>query len=609
MAAAVAATVCLVTIVIAEPADAETRGLTLATPGTAQPVTFNEVVGGAVFFSTDEALTGDPDSSTDIYRWSDGAATSVTAGAPALDVTFNAVVRDGAMVVGSRLDNGHLRIFRYVGQGEQPVNHTTGEEDSFFKASSPDGDAIAFETAENTLGSDDTNGSVDVFVDYFDPVTPGPPTQVVLTPSTAQDAHFAGGSTNLRSVVYRTDEALSPDDHNAATDLYGEGDVWGGPGFSLLSDGVGAADTFDAIATNGTAIVYTTSDNNSQPWNNDTDGQEDVYWSMGLGGDLRSGGTAPAAYAGSTPGLEATFYSTAAQLDPSDTDSAADVYVEDPGGLHVLVTPGSADLDAHLLDVSTTGDVVFETSESLSLGADPGGRDLYTLDDATNPVLLSGSGPGDVTFGGVTDDDDVYFTSPDRLTAADTDDAQDVYVNEGGTITLVSGGSANVPASFEGVNADGTLAVFSTTEQLTPADTDAVADLYTFGPVTPAPPPPPPDTTPPEGTATGKTQKNDGRIEIAFTCGSAEECTATAFGTLTVPTVAARGQKMFTLKGATVTVAAGAKATLKLRVPKKAKKAAAGALKAGRKVKAKVSVVIADSSGNRRTVKVTLKLK
>lgn len=61
--------------------------------------------------------------------------------------------------------------------------------------------------------------------------------------------------------------------------------------------------------------------------------------------------------------------------------------------------------------------------------------------------------------------------------------------------------------------------------------------------------------------------------------------------------------------GATVVVGAGGKATLKLKVPKKAKKAAAGALKAGKKVKAKVIVVVADTSGNKRTVKVTVKLK
>lgn len=40
-------------------------------------------------------------------------------------------------------------------------------------------------------------------------------------------------------------------------------------------------------------------------------------------------------------------------------------------------------------------------------------------------------------------------------------------------------------------------------------------------------------------------------------------------------------------------------------IPKKAKKAAAGALKAGKKVKAKITVVVADPSGNNRTIKLT----
>jgi hypothetical protein len=56
--------------------------------------------------------------------------------------------------------------------------------------------------------------------------------------------------------------------------------------------------------------------------------------------------------------------------------------------------------------------------------------------------------------------------------------------------------------------------------------------------------------------------------------------------------------KRFQLRGASASIAAGASAVLKLKLPKKANRAALRALKQGGRVRARISVSAADATGN-----------
>jgi hypothetical protein len=121
-------------------------------------------------------------------------------------------------------------------------------------------------------------------------------------------------------------------------------------------------------------------------------------------------------------------------------------------------------------------------------------------------------------------------------------------------------------------------------------------DLADVDETDPPPPPPAPDTTAPRTALSGKkTQKAGRSVSVTVGCG-AEACTATARGTLNVPTV--RASKRLRLRAATAQVAAGAKATLRLRLPPKALRATKRALRKGGKVRVDITVRTVDQAGN-----------
>ena len=79
-------------------------------------------------------------------------------------------------------------------------------------------------------------------------------------------------------------------------------------------------------------------------------------------------------------------------------------------------------------------------------------------------------------------------------------------------------------------------------------------------------------------------------------------------GRLRVPQVA-QASKTFKLKKVTKVIPAGGKLRLKTRLPKKARKASRKALKADKKVRAKLKVVVSDVAGNSVTLRRTISLK
>ena len=112
------------------------------------------------------------------------------------------------------------------------------------------------------------------------------------------------------------------------------------------------------------------------------------------------------------------------------------------------------------------------------------------------------------------------------------------------------------------------------------------------------------DTTPPSVTLdVKKKQKEDGTIEARVGCD--EACDASGGGTLKVSSpsggakAAAKARvKRFELRGASASIGAGASVVLKLKLPRKADRAALRALRRGGRVRATLTVSAADAAGN-----------
>jgi Ca2+-binding RTX toxin-like protein len=118
-------------------------------------------------------------------------------------------------------------------------------------------------------------------------------------------------------------------------------------------------------------------------------------------------------------------------------------------------------------------------------------------------------------------------------------------------------------------------------------------------------PTPPPDKTPPDTVvSSAKAQRLGRSLGLRVSC-PAEACTVTVTGSVSVPNAA----KVYKLKAASAHLPAGAKTTLRLAISAKARAVIKRALKRGKKVKAKLRVVVKDSAGNttRKTSRIALK--
>ena len=137
-----------------------------------------------------------------------------------------------------------------------------------------------------------------------------------------------------------------------------------------------------------------------------------------------------------------------------------------------------------------------------------------------------------------------------------------------------------------------------------------VAVLLTFfdsGPKkTPAPaerPAPQADETAPAATLSGRRRQDLGR-RVAVRVACDEACTAVGRGRLRI----ARSGKKRRLKRTTTSIAAGESAKLRLAVPRKTRRAARRALRRGKRVRAKLTVVTSDAAGNRSKTRRTVRL-
>ncbi len=132
-------------------------------------------------------------------------------------------------------------------------------------------------------------------------------------------------------------------------------------------------------------------------------------------------------------------------------------------------------------------------------------------------------------------------------------------------------------------------------------------------PLTPPPPPPPPPpafvfapppavdrSAPPATIAGARSQLLGPTVTLKVTC-PVEPCRASATSTIRVPRVGRARARTYRPAGA-VTLRAGAAAAVKLKLPARARAVIRRALRARKRVTARVSVRVSDSAGNARTL-------
>lgn len=100
------------------------------------------------------------------------------------------------------------------------------------------------------------------------------------------------------------------------------------------------------------------------------------------------------------------------------------------------------------------------------------------------PLLTAPNGGGKNYYGFrprfLSEGDQVFFTSTEALLPADTNGVADVYSYDGptGRLSLVTSGRGDEPMEFADASADGKNVFFVTRARLVPSDTDGSADLY-----------------------------------------------------------------------------------------------------------------------------------
>ena len=380
-------------------------------------------------------------------------------------------------------------------------NSTSVSAANFFGAAA-DGSVVLFVTPDQ-LVPEDTDTAVDIYARR------GAHLELVSVPAPGAPGSGAGQisprkvSADGSSVVFQTNEALSPDDvdednpdlyerSGGVTRLVSAPEPGFDPGFEFPF-----FSSFVQVSPNGRFVAFAT-DSKLTPA--DSDGRQDVYVydrDSGVATLASPGGSGNVAIlkaGGSGLGSERVLMQTNADLLPAvDSDGASDIYAYDTAtGKLSLETPGTASTPV-FSDISADGShLFFRTDEKLVADDTDGGRlDIYQrANKATTLVSASADQPPDDYDAGFqkssADGSIVYFTTGETLDpAADTDGGtDDIYKRTSdGNVTLVSQGPAETltffNANFSFITPDGLHAFFYTPQDLTSDDTDGGAsDAY-----------------------------------------------------------------------------------------------------------------------------------
>jgi hypothetical protein len=543
---ALAGVVAVLAAAAAAPAAyAETRGLTLLSDGPfttdpASPAGFlNESADGSrVFFQTDEPLEGsDTDATLDAYmRTTAGALVHVTDNPFAADAQHDAylsfISRDGTRAFFdtteqfANTDNDGQGFDAYertaagglVHHSDGPAADLDGAE-SYFEGVTPDGEHAYFQSDES-LAPTDTDDAADVYERG-----PAGPIHLSDGPNADKDgfnAEFQHASDDGNRVYFTTAEPLLDSDTDDSGDVY----LRTAAGLVHISDdptGVDAEEEADFIdeSADGTSVWFNTRESLAA---SDDDTALDVYERAPSGAltHITRDPTGPEAnadafYRGlSTDGRRFVFETTES-LAATDTDTEWDIYERLPDGtlIHVSDNPTGPDANVSATYNGMSGDgtrVLFKTPEAMTATDTDTTADVYmrlpsgALVHVTDDPLRADDAIEAAALANSSDATRIFFATRERLAPTDTDGAWDTYERWPGGVRHVTDGptgpDADLDAYLEYVSPDGRRAYFSTVERLSPADTDAVNDVYVAtlvpdSPATPQPPGPTADTTAP----------------------------------------------------------------------------------------------------------------
>ncbi|HET7455132.1 MAG TPA: hypothetical protein VFJ76_06395 [Solirubrobacterales bacterium] len=435
--------------------------------------------GSEVFFQTTEPLVAtDTDRNNDVY------VRKLGAGSPEL-VTVGAADQNGVA-------------------------------DASYVGSTPDGEEVFFVTGES-LSGEDKDSADDIYerdLSTGETHLVSAPTSGCATCEPSAFPFFNGVSPGGQRLFFATSGKLSPADTDSAIDIYArnlpsgptELISTGNPGCSCGNDSAEDA-VFAGSSSNGAKAFFETAESLAE---GDTDEGNDVYERAGSATTLVSPGTeekTPANVARESgtfrPAVSAdgskVFFQTTEAL-PGDTDAANDVYEYSEGTVR-LVTPNGcsgggcgATFDAVTQDGSV---MAFSSEEKLAAGDKDSEPDIYVVPTAGGtPVLASGrasscsSTCGSDEFAAVfsrmsSDGSVVVFSSEEKLFPLDGDSDSDLFAHDldAGDTDLVSAPGFcplvnGCDVGFAGASSNAGKVFFLTAERLDAEDKDSELDLY-----------------------------------------------------------------------------------------------------------------------------------
>jgi hypothetical protein len=366
--------------------------------------------GSRVFFTSGEHLTATDDDSgltgVDVYMREGNTTTLISDRSPAdfpgpdgdFLASFVGASADGARVffttdeqMDAFLDGDfHTKdVFKREGGVTTLISRSVPNANipAEFDAVSLDGSRVLWQTAERVNNNaTDTDNSVDLYLNDGSPLS-SRVSVGSINGNQEINASFAGGSSDLGHLFFKTTEQLTPDDTDTSADIFER------------TGSVTARVTQGEINGNGAFDV----------------GAITVA--------SRDGGT--------------FVFATNEPLVAADADSSADVYAR-AAGKTTLISQGQVNgngaFDATPSGISADGSrVVFSTNEPLVPADTDAVQDLYLREAGVTTQIsqgaINGNGPNVAGFEGATADAGrVFFGTSERLASTDLDLAPDVYV-------------------------------------------------------------------------------------------------------------------------------------------------------------------------------------
>ena len=454
--------------------------------------------GTKAFFNSADQLTGDDtDGQIDVYQRSGTTTTRISVGAIngnlGLNASFAGASGDGNRVffttteqlASSDTDNSSdvyersgsttTQISTGAINGNSPIAVT-------FEGSSADGLHVFFSTTE-ALVAGDADGSRDIYERFGGVITRI--SAGAINGNGAFDAALAGSSSDGTRVFFTTNEPLVSADTDTRRDIY---ERFSG-GTSLVSTGSQNANTavdasFGKASANGLHVFFTTA---AALETTDTDSRADVYdRSAGVTtqvstGAINGNGSFDVEFGGISDDASVVVFETAEPLESGDIDSSRDVYKRTGGVTSGITTSRDGAFDANFEAVNSTGSrIAFTTAEPSCGSVDVDAEtDVYTHQAAGGTVCNSanGNGPFPAKFAAIGPST-TFYTTQEAVASQDGDEATDVYADNAVVSQGAINGNGGFPAKFAAISADASRVFFTSFEQLVPQDVDDRSDIY-----------------------------------------------------------------------------------------------------------------------------------